>query len=170
MTSQKYFYTRQGLIQFRLALGRHAITITCALVVLIFTAVLPAFALDWNDNEWASCPSTVEGIWLSDNPDSINIKTLNIQKNRVSITQNMDGEVSFTGNTFLEKGSFIEMTLQSTTKEKEIHLKIRPHIVQTYSDPENKAHCKIKVFQFDSQAHAKFDKYSSWDIYQLKRK
>ena len=144
-------------------------TIACTLIVLIFIVILPAFALDWDDNEWASCPSTVEGTWLSDNPDSINSKTLNIQKNRVSITQNMDGEVSFTGDTFLEKGNFIEMILQSTTKEKKIHLKIRPHIVQTYSDPENKAHCRIKVFQFNSQAHVKFNKYSSWDIYQLKR-
>ena len=144
-------------------------TIACTLVFLIFTFVLPAFSLDWDDNEWASCPSTVEGTWLSENPDSINSKTLNIQKNRVSITRNMDGEVSFTGNIFLEKGNFIEMVLQSTTKEKEIYLKLRPHIVQTYSDPENRAHCRIKVFQFNSQAHAKFDKYSSWEIYQLKR-
>jgi hypothetical protein len=169
MTSQKYFYKRLDFIQLHLAIGRLTMTIVCTLVVLIFTVVLPAFALDWGDNEWASCPSTVEGTWLSDNPDSINSKTLNIQKNRVSITQNMDGEVSFTGNTFLEKGNFIEMVLQSTTKEKEIHLKLRPHIVQTYSDPENRAHCRIKVFQFNSQAHAKFDKYSSWEIYQLKR-
>jgi hypothetical protein len=81
----------------------------------------------------------------------------------------MDGEVSFIGNTYLEKGNFIEIVLQSTTKEKEIHLKLRPHIVQTYSDSKKRAHCRIKVFQFNSQAHAKFDKYSSWDIYQLKR-
>ena len=169
MTSQKYVYKRQDFIQFHLAIGRLKMIMSCTLVVLIFTIVLPAFALDWNDNEWASCPSTVEGTWLSDNPDSINSKTLNIQKNRVSITQNRDGEVSFTGNTFLEKGNFIEMVLQSTTKEKEIYLKLRPHIVQTYSYPENSAHCMIKVFQFNSQAHAKFDKYSSWEIYQLKR-
>ena len=169
MTSQKYFYKRQDFIQFRLPIGRFAMTIACTLVVLIFTVVLPAFALDWDDNEWASCPSTVEGTWLSENPDSINSKTLNIQKNRVSITRNMDGEVSFTGNIFLEKGNFIEMVLQSTTKVKEIYLKIRPHIVQTYSYPEKSAHCMIKVFQFNSQAHAKFDKYSSWEIYQLKR-
>jgi hypothetical protein len=169
MTSQEYFYKRQNFIQFRLAMGRFAMTIAYTLVVLIFTLVPPALALDWNDNEWASCPSTFEGIWLSDNQDSINSKTLNIQKNRVSITQNMDGEVSFTGNRFLEKGNFIEMVLQSTTKEKEIYLKLRPHIVQTYSDPINRVHCRIKVFQFNSQAHAKSDKYSSWDIYQLKR-
>ena len=168
MTSQKYFYKRQDFIQFCLVIGRLAMTIACTLIVLIFIVILPAFALDWDDNEWASCPSTVEGTWLSKNPDSINSKTLNIQKNRVSITQNMDGEVSFTGNTFLEKGNFIEMVLQSTTKEKVIHLKLRPHIVQTYSDPENRAHCRIKVFQFNSQAHAKYDKYSSWEIYQLK--
>ena len=169
MTSQKYFYKRQDFIQFCLVIGRLAMTIACTLIVLIFIVILPAFALDWDDNEWASCPSTVEGTWLSENPDSINSKTLNIQKNRVSITQNMDGKVSFTGDTFLEKGNFIEMVLKSTTKEKEIHLKIRPHIVQTYSDPETRAHCRIKVFQFNSRAHAKINKYSSWDIYQLKR-
>jgi hypothetical protein len=168
MTPHKYFYKRQDVIQFRLAIGRFVMTITWILVVLTFTVVPPAFALDWDDNEWASCPSKVEGTWLSDNPDSINSKTLNIQKNRVSITQNMNGKVSFTGNTFIENENFIEMVLQSTKKE-EIYLKIRPHIVQTYSDPENRVHCRIKVFQFNSQAHAKFNKYSSWDIYQLKR-
>jgi hypothetical protein len=125
--------------------------------------------LDWNDDEWASCPRTVEGIWISDNSDAMNSKTLNIQKNRVRITQNTGGEVSFTGDSFVEKGKFIEMVLQFTAKEKEIHLKLRPHRVQTNSDPENRTHCRIKVFQFNSQAHSKFDKYSSWDIYQLKR-
>jgi hypothetical protein len=169
MTSQKYFHQRQDLIQSHLAIGQLAMTITCTLVVLIFTNVLPAFALDWDDNEWASCPSTLEGTWLSDNPDSINSKTLNIHKNRASITQNMDGEVTFTGNNFVEIENFMTIALESTTKEKEIYLKIRPHIIQTYSDPENRALCRIKVFQFNSQAHAKFDKYSSWDIYQLKR-
>ena len=169
MTSQKYFYKRLDFIQLHLTIGRLIMTIVCTLVVLIFMVVLPAFALDWDDNEWASCPSTVEGTWLSGNPDSINSKTLNIQKNRVSITRNMDGEVSFTGNIFLEKGNFIEIILQSTTKEKKFYLKIRPHIVQTGLDSESRSHCKIKVFQFNSQAHAKFDKYSSWDIYQLKR-
>jgi hypothetical protein len=169
VTLQKYLYKRLDFIQLHLAIWRLAMTTVCTLVVLIFTVVLPAFALDWDDNEWASCPSTVEGIWISDNPDSINIKILNIQKNSVSITQYMGGEISFTGNTFLEKRNFIEMVLQSTTKEKEIYLKLRPHIVQTYSDPENSTHCRIKVFQFNSQSHAKFDKYSSWEIYQLKR-
>lgn len=169
MTSHKYFYKGRDYIQLRRVIGRLAMTIACTLVFLLFAVVLPAFALDWDDNEWASCPRTVEGVWVSDNPDSINSKTLNIQKNRVHITQNMDGEVSFTGNTFVEKGRFIEMVLQSTTKEKEILLKLRPHLVHTNSDPENKTHCRIKVFQFNSQAHAKFDKYSSWDIYQLKR-
>jgi hypothetical protein len=100
MTSQKKIYKRQGFIQFGLVMGRLAMTIACTSVVLIFTVVLPAFALDWDDNEWASCPFTVEGTWLSDNPDSINSKTLNIQKIRVGINQNMDGEVSFTGDTF----------------------------------------------------------------------
>jgi hypothetical protein len=169
MTSKKHHYKRKDFNEFRLAIGRFAMTIACTLVILIFTIVLPAFALDRDDNEWASCPSTFEGTWLSGNPDSINSKTLNIQKNRVSITQNMDGEVSFSGDTFLEKGNFIEIVLQSTTKEKEIHLKVRPHIVQTYSAPENRVHCRIKVFQFNSQAQAKFNKYSNWDIYQLER-
>jgi hypothetical protein len=169
LKSHKYFYKGQDSIQFHLAIARLAITIVCTLFVLIFTVVLPAFALDWDDNEWASCPFTVEGTWLSDNPDAINSKTLSIQKNRVSIAQNMDGKISFTGNTFLKKGNFIEIVLQSTTKEKKIYLKLRPHIVQTYSGPENRAICKIKVFQFNSQAHLKIDKYSNWDIYQLKR-
>ena len=60
MTSQKkYFYKRQDFIQFPLVIGQLIMTIACTLVVLIFSIVLPAFALDWDDNEWASCPSTI---------------------------------------------------------------------------------------------------------------
>ena len=141
-------------------------TIACTLMLLLFTVNLPAFALDWNDREWEDCPRTVEGVWISDNPDPVNSKTLVIQKNKVSITK--DGVVSFKGNYITEKGKFVEMVLQSTAKDKKIHLKVRPHMVQTNSDPDYRTGCRIKVFQFNSQAHAKFDKYSSWDIYQLK--
>lgn len=166
MTSQKYFYKGRDLIQLRRMMGRLVMTLACTLVFLFFVVIRPTFALDWNDKEWASCPRTVEGIWISDNP--MNSKTLSIQENRIGLTLSRDGKVSFTGNSFAKKGKFVEMVLESITKEKEIHLKIRPHMVQTSSDPENRTHCRIKVFQFNSQAHAKFDKYSSWDIYQLK--
>ena len=136
---------------------------------LLFAVNLPAFALDWNDKEWANCPPKVEGIWISDNPDSMKSKTLNIQKKRIGLTLSRDGQVSFTGNAFADKGKFVEMVLESTKKKKEIFLKLRPHMVKTSLDPESRTDCLIKVFQFNSQAHAKFDKYSSWDIYQLKR-
>ena len=167
MTSQRYFYKGRDFIQHRRTMGRLALTIACTLIFLLVAVNFPAFALDWNDKEWAGCPRTVEGIWISDNSDSMKSKTLNIQENKVSITK--DGAVSFTGSTFAENGKFVEMVLESLTKEKEIFLKLRPHMVQTNSDPENRTDCRIKVFQFNSQAHAKFDKYSSWDIYQLKR-
>jgi len=168
MISQKYFYKGRDLLQLRRTIGRLAMTIACTLVFLFFAVIRPALALEWSDKEWANCPHTVEGIWVSDNPDPVNNKTLTIQKNRVTITQNKDGEVSFIGNKFEEKGKYLEMVLQSTLKEKEIYIKLRPHMVQTKSYPENRTDCRIKVFQFNSQAHSKFDKYSSWDIYQLK--
>ena len=104
MTSQKYFYKCRDFIQLRKTIGRLTLTITCTLVFLLFVVILPTFALDWNYDEWASCPRTVEGIWISDNSDAMNSKTLNIQKNRVRITQNTGGEVSFTGDSFVEKG------------------------------------------------------------------
>lgn len=168
MTSQRYFYKGRDFIQHRRTMGRFALTIVCTLIFLLVAVNFPAFALDWNDKEWAGCPRTVEGIWISDNSDSMKSKTLNIQKKIISLTQSRDGKVSFTGNNFTENGKFVEMVLESITKEKEIFLKLRPHIVQTNSDFENRTDCRIKVFQYNSQAHAKFDKYSSWDIYQLK--
>ncbi len=168
MTTQKYFYKGREFLELRKVIGRLVITFALAMAFLLFAVILPAFALDWNDNEWANCPRAVEGAWISDNPNALNSKTLSIQENKISMIKNHSGEVFFTGNTFAKKGKFLEMVLQSTTTDKEIHLKLRPHLVQTNSDPENKTYCRIKVFQFDSQAHAKFDKYSSWDIYQLK--
>jgi len=169
MTTQKYFYKGRDFFKLRKTIGRLVITLALAIALLLFAVILPAFALDWNDNEWAYCPRAVEGTWVSDNPNALNSKTLSIQKNKISMINNDNGEVSFTGNTFAKKGKFIEIVLQSNTKDKEIYLKLRPHLIQTNSDPESKTYCRIKVFQFSSLAHAKFDKYSSWDIYQLKR-
>ncbi len=169
MTSQKYFYKGRDFIQLRRVIGRLAMTITCTLVFLLFAVILPAFALDWNDKEWAGCPNMVEGVWISDEPDPMNSKTLNIQKNRISLTLSRGAKVSFIGNTFTKNGKFIEMVLEFITREKDIYIKLRPHMVQTISDPENRTVCRIKAFQFNSKVHAKFDKYSSWDIYQLKR-
>jgi hypothetical protein len=167
MTHQKYFKF-QYFFQLLITIGRPAITISCALMFIFFAVINSAFALDWNDKEWVDCTSKVNGVWVSDEQDSINRKTLNIEENRVRLTQGKDSEVSFNGLTFEEKGNFLEMVLHSTTKDKEIHLKLRPHMVQTTVDPENITDCSIKVFQFNSQTHAKFDKYSSWSIYQLK--
>jgi len=169
MTSQKYFYKGRDFIQLRKTIRRLAMIIFCILAFLLFTINLPALALDWNDKEWASCPRTVEGIWISDNPDSMKRKTLNIQKKRINLTLNGDGQVLFTGNAFIEKEKFVEMVLESITKEKEVFIKLRPHMVQTSLDSENRVDCRIKVFRFNSHANAKFDKYSSWDINQLKR-
>ncbi len=169
MTTQKYFYKGRDFLELRKIIGRLAIILTLTMALLLFAIILPAFALDWNDNEWTNCPRAVEGTWISGNPNSLNSKTLSIQENKVSMIKTHNGEVAFAGNTFAKKGKFVEMVLQSTTTDKEIHLKLRPHLVQTNSDPVNKTYCRIKVFHFNSQAHAKFDKYSSWDIYQLKR-
>jgi hypothetical protein len=169
MTTQKYFYKGRDFLELRKITGRLAIAFALTIGLLLFAVILPAFALDWNDNEWANCPRAVEGTWISENPNSLKSKMLSIQENKISMINYYDGEVSFTGNTFAKKGKFIEAVLQSTAKDKEIHLKLRPHLVQTNSGPENKTYCSIKVFKFNSQAHAKLDKYSSWDIYQLNR-
>lgn len=168
MISQKQKCKVRVFIQLPTTIGPCIRTICCTLMFILFVVNHSAFALDWKDKEWADCPLKVKGVWVSDEPDSMNRKTLNIQENRVSLTQSRDGEVSFIGNIFAEKGNSLEMVLKSTTKDKEIHLKLRPHMVQTNSDPKDTTDCRIKVFQFNSQAHAKFDKYSSWNIYQLK--
>jgi len=148
----------------------------CIFFLILFAYINFASALNWKDKEWveASCPNTAIGTWKSENPNFPNGKILNIQKNKVSIIGNHNS-----GEKYIHKkgsiqvgGKFIEMVLQPLENEKNIFLKIRPHLITSKSGHENNKpityNCMNKVFKFDSQKHAKFDKYSSWDIYQLK--
>ena len=148
----------------------------CIFILILFAYINFASALNWQDKEWmeASCPNTAIGTWKSENPNFPNGKILNIQKNKISIIGNHNSEEKFIHkkSSVQVGGKFIEMVIQPMEQDKNIYLKIRPHLITSTRDQGNKKpityNCMIKVFQFNSQKHAKFDKYSSCDIYQLK--
>ena len=148
----------------------------CMFMLILFAYINFASALNWQDKEWkeANCPNTAMGTWISENPNFPNGKILNIQKNKISIigSHNTEEKFIYKKSSIQVGDKFIEMVLQPMEQEKNLYLKIRPHLITSTSGQENKIlnsyNCLIKVFQFNSQKHAKFDKYSSWDIYQLK--
>ncbi|MZG30916.1 MAG: hypothetical protein F3741_08940 [Nitrospinae bacterium] len=166
MKNQKYLYKGRDFIKLRKTVGKLLIATLFSIALLFFSSIHPVFALDWSDNEWTNCPKTIEGTWVSEKTNPVNNKNLNVRRNTISITQK--DNVLASGTAFEKKGSFFEMVLQSIENGKDTYFKIRPHLVQSNPGNNNKSDCWIKVFQFNSQAHAKFDKYSNWDIYQLK--
>jgi hypothetical protein len=176
MKSQKYFYKGRDFINIRKIAGRMTVIGACIFILILFAYINFASALNWQDKEWmeASCPNTAIGTWKSENPNFPNGKILNIQKNKISIIGNHNSEEKFIHkkSSVQVGGKFIEMVIQPMEQDKNIYLKIRPHLITSTRDQGNKKpityNCMIKVFQFNSQKHAKFDKYSSWDIYQLK--
>ena len=72
----------------------------------------------------------------------------------------------------LKNGSYVGVKLQPVTKDKTTFLKIRPHLIRSKHATKkmNKTiqNCFIKVFKFESQKNAKYDKYLDWEIYKFK--
>ena len=135
-----------------------------------------AYSLSWNDKQWemAGCPNSGIGKWKSDDSNVDNEKIMLVQKNRVSIITNNNSEKQFLykKTSLHAKGKFIELFRKLIDGEKQMYIKIRPHLISPTEGARdtNKSSfkCLIKVFQYSSPKDAKFDKYSSWDIYQLK--
>ncbi len=176
MKRYKYYFKGTDLVKIRKIVGRMTMIGACIFLLILFAYINFASALSWQDKEWkdANCPNTGIGTWISENPNSPNGKILNIQKNKISIIGNHDSEdkIFYKKSSIQVGGKFIEMVLSPMKQEKNIYLKMRPHLITSRSGQGNNKlstyNCLIKVFQFNSQKHAKFDKYSSWDIYQLK--
>jgi hypothetical protein len=134
------------------------------------------YALNWLDKEWkeAGCPKSGIGKWSSDGSNIDNEKIMLIEKKRVSIFSNnkLEGQFLYKNDFLSVKRDFIELFDNSFDGEKQVFIKIRPHLIFTVGNTsdsnENKFKCLIKVFQYSSVQDAKFDKYSRWDIYQLK--
>ena len=152
---------------------RMIITIGTSVVLILSAYINTVSAMNWEDKEWveAGCPIAIRGTWSSGSPNEKIKKSLNIQTDKISIThaQNNKELFSFSGKTLKKRGRYAEMALQSRNIEinKDTYFKIRP-LMAPESRKSGAYTCFIKVFQFNSEKNMKFDKYSSWDIYQLK--
>jgi hypothetical protein len=152
-----------------------------SIVISIFSFLFLSFASDtyalsWQDKEWeeAGCPKSGIGKWKSNGSNIENDKIMIIEKNRVSIIANNKFEEQFLYKESSShiKSEFIQLILKTVDEEKQMYIKIRPHLISSLEGArdfkENPFNCFIKVFQYDSPKDIKFDKYLKWDIFQLK--
>jgi hypothetical protein len=145
---------------------------------LFFIIVLTSSvsALGWNDKEWveAGCPSNIFGAWVSRGAEINSKNLLNIYQDKIIFIndQNLEIKYSFNSKNMLKNGSYVGVKLQPVTKDKTTFLKIRPHLIRSKHATKqmNKTiqNCFIKVFKFESQKNAKYDKYLDWEIYKFK--
>ena len=144
----------------------------------ILVSTSSVIALGWDDKEWveAGCPSNIFGTWVSSGFEINSEKLLNIYQEKIVFLGNhgLEEKYSYNQKNILRNGTYVGLNLQPVSKEKSIYLKLRPHLVQS----ENKAihmneitqNCFVKVFKFESQKNAMYDKYLNWEIYKFKKK
>ena len=175
MKSKEYFIKSKNILKIFIGSRFGILIVTPLYIIALFLFTSSAYALNWNDKEWkdAGCPQSAIGLWRSDGPDN-NKKDMRIEKGKVAIiTNNKSEEIYLYEQTFVKDGSkFIELVLDPVAHKKQIYLKIRPHLISPIRKGQggvNKSsyNCLIKVFQYSSPKKTKFDKYSSWEIYQL---
>lgn len=152
------------------------LTVISIASLILFSLASNVYALSWNDKQWggAGCPSSGIGKWKSGGSNIDSDKIMLIEKNRVSIITNNNSEKQFLykKTSLHAKGKFIELFRELTDGEKQMYIKIRPHLISPIEGARdaNKSSfdCLIKVFQYSSPKDAKLDKYLKWDIYKLK--
>jgi hypothetical protein len=172
MYTKKYYFKGSDLLKFRSLFLSLILTFIFSLVGILSVFISSAYALNWSDKEWvqSGCPETALGKWIPDNPDISKFNSLTIKDTRIAqFSQgSLVKQYRVVKNSLQSGIKFIEMELLPTNNETGIenYIKIRPHLVQVAL--KNHTNCHIKVFNFKSQDHAKYDKYSGWDIYQLK--
>ena len=172
MSKQKYFYKGKDMMKARNPVFNLFITLTFALVGLLFFFITPSYSLSWEDEEWLKpgCPKTVSGNWALDNPANTNLKLLSINNKEVVYISKNNRERKFriTKSSFTLENRYIEVKLKPLNKGKELVIKIRPHLVHMSPNAQKKdSNCLIKVFTFENERYAKRDKYSQWNIFRL---
>ncbi len=148
----------------------------CLRNFFIIVSTSSVSALGWNDKEWveAGCPSNIFGAWISRGAEINSKNLLNIYQDKIIFinNHNLEKKYSFNPENILKNSSYLGVKLQPVTKDKTVYLKIRPHLVRSKHTTQqmNKTiqNCFIKVFKFESQKNAKYDKYLDWEIYKLK--
>ena len=179
MNPASYIFQEINTIKKNSSISGWKVGAACFWTLFFLICVNSVLALDWSDRKWveAGCPPSVFGTWISDKTNNKNEKVLNIAMNRIKVTgnRNIEEEFSFNKRNIVSGKRFVEIKLQPISKDVKMstYLKIRPHLINLENDSKNMNpdtyHCLIKVFQFDSINKAKFDKYSSWEIYKLKK-
>ena len=168
-------------------IGRWVSTAVGSLTLLMTFTATPAFSLDWNDEEWAQagCPKGVVGTWLPQDPQS-QWGELTIKAGALICVQNQAGgeklptvewirQYSFDDSALAADQRFIKLALHPVKEGKYqgYTVKIRPHLVGFHAgqwvNNSSSSDCLIKIFKFKSQEEAKFNKYSDWAIYRLKK-
>ncbi len=179
MNPVSYIFQEINTIKKNSSISGWKVGAACFWTLFFLICVNSVLALDWSDRKWveAGCLPSVFGTWISNNTNNKNEKVLNIATNRIKVTgnRNIEEEFSFDKKNIVSGNRFVEIKLQPISKgvKMSTYLKIRPHLINLENDSKNMNpdtyHCLIKVFQFDSINKANFDKYSSWEIYKLKK-
>ena len=148
------------------------ISLVYALVGLLSFFITPSYSLGWQDKEWLKpgCPKTLSGIWTVDNPSNTNLKLLSINnKDFIYFSKNdQKDKFEIIKSSFVLENRYIKLKLKPLNKEKELVIKIRPHLVHMSLKGQKKdSNCLIKIFTFKNEQNAKRDKYSEWNIFRL---
>ena len=148
------------------------ITLLFAIAGLLFFFISPSYSLSWNDEEWlkSGCPKTVSGKWIVDSPETTDLRFISINNNEITYIFKRDKAQNFgIQNSYLiSKNKYIKLKLKSVSSKKETVLKIRPHLLHmNFQKTKNYSNCLIKVFTYKNERHAKTDRYSGWNIFQL---
>ena len=173
MATQKYFYKGRDLVKLRNQILNLVITLIFCLAGIFSFFISPSYSLSWQDEEWleAGCPKSVSGNWEADNPTTTKLKSMSFGKKEITYTSknNETRKFEIINSSFVSKNQFVKMKIQPPNDEKETIIKIRPHLVNIDSNGKKQTpNCMIKVFSFNTEKHAKTDRYSEWNIFRLK--
>ena len=148
------------------------ITLLFAIAGLLFFFISPSYSLSWNDKEWlkSGCPKTASGKWVIDRPETTDLKFISINNKEVTYTFKRDKAQKFgiENYSLISKKKYIKLKLKPVNSQKEIILKIRPHLLHmNFQKEKNHPNCLIKVFTYKNERHAKTERYSGWNILRL---
>ena len=164
MSNKKYFSNRPNYFIDLF------VTLLFTLVGLLMFFISPSYSLSWNDEEWlqSGCPKTASGKWAADNPETTNLRFISINNSEVIYTSQNDLTHKFgiSKSSFVSKNKYVKIELRPLNNQKEVILKIRPHLIHMDLQKEtNNPNCLIKVFTFKDDKHAKTDRYFGWNIF-----
>jgi hypothetical protein len=166
MSNKKYFSNRPNYFIDLF------VTLLFTLVGLLMFFISPSYSLSWDDEEWihSGCPKTALGKWVVDTPETTELRFISINNNEVIYIFKSDKARKFgiKNSSLISKNKYVKLKLKPVNSQKEIILKIRPHLLHmNFQKEKNHPNCLIKVFTYRNERHAKTDRYSGWNIFRL---